>query len=93
VLGPHLLKTLSNNRNLNLIEGIGLFTQAVMKQVVDGQESMVTLLKTLHKSPILAANLCHFLRNTTPENKRNQFDAMYECAIHKLSNRRPNTPY
>jgi hypothetical protein len=86
VLGPSLLKSLAKNRDLNLIEGIGLFTQAVMQQIASGQGGMITTLTGLHKGPLVAANLCNFLRNATPINRRDQFDETYDGAISKLLN-------
>lgn len=77
-LGPHLLKSLDGNRHLNRIEGVGLFTQAVMSQLVKKKRGMFDALTELHGRPLAAANLCHFLRNATPHEQRVEFDAVYQ---------------
>ncbi len=86
VLGPSLLKSLAKNRDLSLIEGVGLLTQAVMQQIAGGQNGMWTTLVGLHRGPLVAANLCNFLRSATPPNRRVQFDEMYKMAITRLLN-------
>jgi hypothetical protein len=86
VLGPSLLKALAKNRDLNLIEGVGLLSQAVMQQIAGGQGGMLKTLTELHRGPLVAANLCNFLRNAAPTSRRDQFDEMYKMAISKLVN-------
>ena len=84
-LGPHLLKSLDGNFGLNRIEGIGLFTQAVMTQLAKGNVEMWAALQSLHGRSLVAANLCHFLRNSTPLALREQFDATHEAAVKRLT--------
>ena len=83
-LGPHLLKSLDDKRGLNRIERVGLFTQAVMSEIVRGRSSMMNKIVELHGMPLSAANLCHFLRNATPAHLRAEFDSLYLDGIRRL---------
>jgi hypothetical protein len=83
-LGPALLVALGQSQALNRIEGVGLFTQAVMSGIATGQYALISALRKLHGQPLAAANLCHFLRNATPAQHRPGFDAMYTEAVSRL---------
>lgn len=88
-LGPALLAELGRQRPLQAIEGVGLFTQAQMGAMAAAQPTPAQrelLARTLQHSltPPAAANLCHFLRNATPPERRPGFDAMYGQAVQRL---------
>ncbi len=83
-LGPHLLKSLDGKCGLNRIEGVGLFTQAVMSEVGSGQSALMGKLVACHGTTLSAANLCHFLRNVTPTDLRAEFDSMYLEGVRKI---------
>ena len=92
-LGPALLVQLGRQRPLQAIEGVGLFTLAQMQAIARGPgpapanvQGQALLAETLRHSltPPAAANLCHFLRNATPPERRPGFDALYGQAVQRL---------
>lgn len=88
-LGPALLVELGRQRPLQVIEGVGLFTLAQMQAIAHGPAhapGRALLAETLRHShtPPAAANLCHFLRNATPPERRPGFDALYGLAVQRL---------
>jgi hypothetical protein len=83
-LGPAMLAAMSRGRALNAIEGIGLFSLAVMQDIALGGGPLVAEYLRLSSVPPAAANLCHFLRNATPLPQRPFFDAAYNDAVIRL---------
>lgn len=86
-LGPHLLSFIAESHPVNLIEGVGLLTVAIMREIATGQSPMFELIQRLSERPLGAANLCHFLRNATPVATRPQFDLSYLRATRSLLER------
>lgn len=83
-LGPALLKHLATTRSLQAIEGVGLFSLAIMKHIAIGGSALTQeYLRHSVTSPV-AANLCHFMRNQTPPHRRLAFDRLYDNAIASL---------
>lgn len=83
-LGPAILTELAARHGLKRIEGVGLFSLAVMQDIVQGGGAVLREYLRLSKVRPAAANLCHFLRNATPVAQRPQFDAVYDSAVQRL---------
>ena len=83
-LGPELLKELARAAPLATLDGVGLFTLAIMQQIAAGGGPLVQECMRRSRGPLRAANLCHFLRNATPVESRGRFDAMYGRAVKRL---------
>jgi len=83
-LGPALLADLSRQHSLNRLEGIGLFSLAIMQDIAHGDGGLSR--EYLRHSPTVpaAANLCHFLRDATPSVDRPLFDGIYDAAVTRL---------
>ena len=83
-LGPDLLRRLAEGRQLRSIDGLGLFSPAIMEQIACGGGPLTR--EYLRHSPVppAAANLCHFMRNATRGDLRPAFDRMYGEAIGRL---------
>jgi len=80
-LGPELLADMANNKPLDTMNGIGLFTPAIMRQIAFGGGPLTMLSDKLPPGPLGAANLCHFLRNVAAPVQRSSFDALYDRAV------------
>ncbi len=83
-LGPQLLQRLAEDRGSALIDGVGLFTLALMREVARGGSEFTRAYLQHSPTPPAAANLCHFLRNATPPLHRAGFDALYLSALEQL---------
>lgn len=83
-LGPSLLKEWRDKGELELIDNVGLFTYAIMKQVAEGTGRLPAECARRARGRLAAANLCHFLRNATPPEQRPAFDELYLKAVTTL---------
>jgi len=83
-LGPELLSCIADETPLEMMNGIGLFTLAIMRQVADGGGPLTAMTERLSLGPLGAANLCHFLRNETAPAHRAAFDVLYGRAVSRL---------
>lgn len=83
-LGPAILAELATQHDLRLIEGVGLFTLAMMQDLAGGGGTHAREYLRLSATAPAAANLCHFLRNATRTTDRPQFDAIYNRAVELL---------
>ena len=84
-LGPALLKELNTKDNpLKTINGVGLFTLAIMQELASSPGPLIRELILNSPKPPGAANLCHFLRNATPPFQRPYFDEIYNQAVSQL---------
>lgn len=83
-LGPHLLRSIAQSQSVNLIDGVGLLTMSIMREIELGKSPMFQFLERLSGHPLGAANLCHFLRNATTTAMRVKFDQTYLKATHRL---------
>ena len=83
-LGPAILTELAAKHGLKRIEGVGLFSLAVMQDVARGDGAVLREYLRLSRVRPAAANHCHFLRNATPIAQRPQFDAVYDQAVQRL---------
>ena len=83
-LGPAMLADLSMQHGLNTLEGVGLFTLAIMQDIAYGDGALGREYLRLSEVPPAAANLCHFLRDATGPGNRALFDRIYETAVNKL---------
>lgn len=83
-LGPELISELNRKHALSLVYGVGLFTLAVMRDIARGGGSITRECARSSPKPLGAANLCHFLRNSTAAESRPRFDALYEQAVKRL---------
>ena len=83
-LGPSMLTEFNQDNPLNVIDGVGLFTLAIMQDIAVGNGNLCKEYKRHSSAPMGAANLCHFLRNNAPVNKRPKFDLLYDNAVNKL---------
>ena len=83
-LGPAILSDLAARHALRRIEGVGLFSLAVMQDIAHGGGALVSDYLRLSKVRPAAANLCHFLRDATVPAQRPRFDAVYDIAVQKL---------
>lgn len=86
-LGPRLVQQLSHKYPLKALDGIGLFTPAMMKEIAQGQHPILDRYEAELGMPVLAANLCHFMRNMNPPSARPLFDSLYERAVLQLLSR------
>ncbi len=92
-LGPKLLEKLNNENLLDTIKGIGLFTLAMNREIASNGGPLTRQYVSLSPATLGAANLCHFLRNSTPLSKRSQFDSLYEQAVINMLNSRGNVMF
>jgi hypothetical protein len=83
-MGPTLLQQLGTSRHLHRIEGVGLFTPAMLEPLARGRDALMRLYLSHCPVPPAAANLCHFMRNATAPAKRPAFDRMYMSAVERL---------
>lgn len=83
-LGPAILTELAARHGLKRIEGVGLFSLAVMQDIAQGGGVILREYLRLSRVRPAAANLCHFLRNATPAAQRPHFDAVYDSAAQRL---------
>lgn len=83
-MGPTLLQQLDTSRHLHRIEGVGLFTPAMLEPFAAGRDALMRLYLSHCAVPPAAANLCHFMRNATAPAKRPAFDRMYMSAVERL---------
>ncbi len=83
-MGPTLLRQLDIARRLHRIEGVGLFTPAMLGPFATGEDALMRKYLSHCPVPPSAANLCHFMRNATVVSRRPAFDRMYAAAIERL---------
>lgn len=83
-MGPTLLQQLDAAGRLHRIEGVGLFTPAMLEPFAAGRDALMRLYLSHCVVPPAAANLCHFMRNATTASRRPAFDRMYAAAIERL---------
>jgi hypothetical protein len=83
-LGPQLLAALDREQGLDRLNGVGLFTLALMREIAVGGGPLTRQCVRLSPAPLGAANLCHFMRNATPLESRPAFDAVYDTAVERL---------
>lgn len=83
-MGPTLLQQLDAAGCLHRIEGVGLFTPAMLEPFAAGRDALMRKYLSHCPVPPAAANLCHFMRNATAPAKRPAFDRMYALAIERL---------
>lgn len=83
-MGPTLLQQLDAAVRLHRIEGVGLFTPAMMEPFAAGRDALMRQYLSYCAVPPAAANLCHFMRNATTASRRPAFDRMYAVAIKRL---------
>ena len=84
-LGPELLTRLAASRGLRTIEGVGMFSLALMQSIAQGGGPITREYLRLSTTPPVAANLCHFLRNAIRPDLRARFDQTYEAAVRRLA--------
>lgn len=83
-LGPAILRQIATTTPLNLIDGVGLFSPLIMREIaIDGGRLTREYLRHCTTFPA-AANLCHFMRNATPPRRRAAFDQLYDHAVVRL---------
>jgi hypothetical protein len=83
-MGPALLQQMDAAGRLHRIEGVGLFTPAMLGPFAAGRDALMRLYLSHCPVPPAAANLCHFMRNATIASRRPAFDRMYAAAIERL---------
>lgn len=83
-MGPALLQQLDDTRHIHRIEGVGLFTPAMLEPFAAGRDALMRLYLSHCAVPPAAANLCHFMRNAATASRRPAFDRMYAAAIERL---------
>ena len=83
-LGPAILQSLHRQSPIRLIDGIGLYTPGMMHELAQGEGTLYQRYLCEWGRAPLAANLCHFMRNATPQASRPNFDAIYARAIARL---------
>lgn len=83
-LGPAILSDLAARHAIRRIEGVGLFSLAVMQDIAHGGGAVIREYLRLCKVRPAAANLCHFLRDASVAAQRPRFDAVYDTAVQKL---------
>lgn len=91
-MGPTLLNQLDITRSLHRIEGIGLFTPAMLEPFSIGRDRLMQEYLSHCAEPLTAANLCHFMRNTLATARRPAFDRIYDVALERLMNNGLNPP-
>ncbi len=83
-MGPMLLQHLDAAEHLHRIEGVGLFTPAMLEPFAAGRDALMHQYLSYCALLPAAANLCHFMRNATTASRRPAFDCMYTAAIERL---------
>lgn len=83
-MGPTLLQQLDAAGRLHRIDGVGLFTPAMLEPFAAGRDALMRLYLSHCPVQPTAANLCHFMRNATAASRRPAFDRMYALAIERL---------
>lgn len=83
-LGPALLERLDRAWPLTRIEGVGLYTWAILHDLAHGAGGLREEADAAMPAPPACANLCHFLRNLTPESGRAEFDRTCLEAVERL---------
>ena len=83
-LGPALLERLDRAWPLTRIEGVGLYTWAILHDLVHGAGVLLEQADAAMPARPACANLCHFLRNLTPESGRADFDRTCLEAVKRL---------
>jgi hypothetical protein len=83
-MGPTLLQQLDAAGPLHRIEGVGLFTPALLEPFAAGRDALMRKYLSHCPVPPTAANLCHFMRNATAASRRPAFDRMYALAIERM---------
>ncbi len=83
-MGPALLQQLDAGDRLHRIEGVGLFTPAMLGPFAAGQDELMHQYSSLCPVRPAAANLCHFMRNATAPAMRPEFDRVYAAAVERL---------
>lgn len=83
-MGPILLEQLDATRRVNRIDGVGLFTPALLEPFAAGRDTLMQKYLSYCARPPSAANLCHFMRNATAAEQRLTFDHVYTTAIDRL---------
>lgn len=83
-MGPALLQQLDVAGCLHRIEGVGLFTPAMLEPFAAGRDALMRKYLSHCPVPPAAANLCHFMRNATTASRRPAFDRMYAAAVERL---------
>jgi len=83
-MGPILLEQLDATQHLNRIDGVGLFTPAMLEPFAAGQDALMRTYLSYCAVPPSAANLCHFIRNATAAEQRLTLDQVYAKAIDRL---------
>jgi hypothetical protein len=79
-----MLNELARIRAINTIDGIGLFSLAVMQDIARGGGPMSVEYLRLSNAPPAAANLCHFMRDALPAADRPRLDAIFDDAVKQL---------
>lgn len=83
-MGPTLLQQLDAAGRLHRIEGVSLFTPAMLEPFAAGRDALMRKYLSHCPVPPAAANLCHFMRNATTASRRPAFDRMYAAAVERL---------
>jgi hypothetical protein len=83
-IGPTLLNQLNHASDLHQIQGVGLFTPAMLRPFAAGQDALMRLYLSHCLVLPAAANLCHFMRNATIAAQRPAFDRIYSIATERL---------
>lgn len=83
-LGPDLIRALVPVLPLHLIHGVGSFNHETVEEVAYGGRVWLPFFRANCRTPIGAANLCHFLRNQCPPSARPAFDATQLRAVERL---------
>lgn len=79
-LGPELLQRMPW-ANGSILQGIGLFTYEVMRNMCKDARQTLAVYDKLAGAETTAANLCHFMRGSIPTR---EFDLTYSIAIDAL---------
>jgi GT2 family glycosyltransferase len=80
-LGPDLLRRLAAVLPLETFTQVGLFTPLLLGELASGETRMARLYAQQARTPLAAANLCHFARHEAAAAERPPLDLIYRKAV------------
>lgn len=76
IAGPQLLTVLAQTHVMARLTSVGLFTPAILNDLVHGRDAMPRFFSQTFGHRVAAANLCHFYRDTLIEQQAPTYDAV-----------------
>lgn len=84
MIGPEFLHSLANAMPLKRLVNVGLFTPPLVQAFASGDPGLPAMYRRAFGYPIMAANLCHFLRHEAMAAERVGLDAVFLEGVRRL---------